>query len=185
MNKTHTYLKARARIIKIIGKELISSEIISLVELVKNSYDADATTVRIYFKDIFSKNGEIWIEDNGVGMSKDKILNVWMELATPEKKLTKGSLRLSKCFERKMLGEKGIGRFAVHNLGDEIELVTRATDDCFKSLFNYEVFMKIGWNKFTADNYLNEIPIEIEERTITPDEEVALCKTYKMVTGVC
>ena len=37
----------RARIIKLLGDELITNEVIAIVELVKNSYDADATFVKV------------------------------------------------------------------------------------------------------------------------------------------
>ncbi|BBB31909.1 histidine kinase [Thermotomaculum hydrothermale] len=163
--KDELSFRPRARLIKIIGEQLISSEVIALVELVRNSYDADATEVFIKLIDIQNpEKGKIIIEDNGTGMSLEKIRNVWLEPATPDKKMEECK-RYSKCFNRKLLGEKGIGRFAVHKLGEKVKLVTRATIDCFGTLENYETVVDINWNKFSEDKYLDEVKIEIETRT--------------------
>ena len=40
-------LRARSRLMAIIGQELISSDVVALIELVKNSFDADARMVLI------------------------------------------------------------------------------------------------------------------------------------------
>lgn len=44
-------LRPRARIVRTIGRDLISNEIVALVELIKNAYDADASRVRIVFEE--------------------------------------------------------------------------------------------------------------------------------------
>ena len=87
------------------------------MELIKNSYDADAKNIEVSLNDIFSDDGEILIKDDGSGMSYEKIINVWLEPATPDKR-AKGEQTFSDCFNRRFLGEKGIGRFAVHRLGE-------------------------------------------------------------------
>lgn len=38
------------RILKMLGEDLIKDEKTALIELVKNSYDADATNINIFFK---------------------------------------------------------------------------------------------------------------------------------------
>lgn len=156
--------KPRARIIKIIGQELISNDVIALVELIKNSFDADAKKIELKLNNIFTSNGEIIIRDDGNGMTFDKIINVWLEPATPDKK-SKNNNTFSNCFERRLLGEKGIGRFAVHRLGNKIELITRATNDCNNTLEDYETVVEIDWNEFTEDKYLDEIPIKVSKNT--------------------
>lgn len=152
--------KPRARIIKIIGQELISSDVIALVELIKNSFDADSLNIELKLNNIFSSNGEIVVKDDGCGMTYDKIVNVWLEPATPDKK-SKTNTSYSKYFERRLLGEKGIGRFAVHRLGNKIELITRATKDNNGTLENYETIVEIDWNEFSEEKYLDEIPIKV------------------------
>ncbi len=153
--------KPRARLIKIIGQELISNDVIALVELIKNSYDADAEEVEIYLNNVFSEVGEILVKDSGTGMTYEKIVNVWLEPATPDKR-SKGENTFSSCYKRRFLGEKGIGRFAVHRLGDKIELITRAKTDCEK-LLDYETKLSIDWSDFTEDKYLSEIPVTINK----------------------
>lgn len=151
--------KPRARIIKIIGRELISNDVVALVELIKNSFDADSKNIEIKFIDIFSKSGEIIIKDDGCGMSFEKINNVWLEPATPDKKSI-SEPTFSSLYGRRMLGEKGIGRFAVHRLGDSIQLITR-TKNKINILDDYETVVEIDWNEFTDDKYLDEIPVKI------------------------
>lgn len=173
--------KPRARIIKIIGQELISNDVIALVELIKNSYDADATEIEIHLNDIFSKNGEILIRDSGTGMTYEKVVNVWLEPATPDKK-SKGEQTFSACFKRRFLGEKGIGRFAVHRLGDKIELITRAKINC-DQLLDYETKITIDWSDFTDDKYLSEIPVKVSKIDV-PQTFVNNSGTLIRVTGI-
>src|SRR5471030_2506360 len=98
-----------------LGEELISSDSVALIELVKNAYDADASEVYIKFTAPLDIGfGEIEVVDNGKGMSLDVVRQAWMEPATPSKvkesKTTSG---------RRVLGEKGIGRFATSRLRSE------------------------------------------------------------------
>lgn len=51
----------------IIGRDLITDDFIAVFELVKNSFDAYATQVDIYFVDIYGNNPKIIIKDNGKG----------------------------------------------------------------------------------------------------------------------
>lgn len=157
-------LKPRARIIKILGEELISSEVIAIVELVKNSYDADATEVNINLDDVYVEAGTITVTDDGIGMSEKKIKTVWLEPGTPDKKTNKPGENISKCFKRKMLGEKGIGRFSANRLGNNILLVSRATLDCFETSQDYETEVAIDWSDFTEEIYLEDVPITIVKR---------------------
>ncbi|MDF1550442.1 MAG: ATP-binding protein, partial [Bacteroidales bacterium] len=72
--------KPRARLLLQLGDQLIKNESIALVELVKNSYDADATKVDIYMENVDDPtNGVIIIEDDGYGMDAQTVKDVWME----------------------------------------------------------------------------------------------------------
>lgn len=67
-------LRPRARIVRTIGRDLISNEVVALVELIKNAYDADANQVRIAFEEpLEPSHGGIVVEDDGLGMSLDVI----------------------------------------------------------------------------------------------------------------
>jgi len=154
--------KPRARIILQLGEQLIKNESIALLELVKNTYDADASKVKVTMQKVNDpENGMIIVEDDGCGMSLDIIKNVWMEPGSDYKervleKLLKENKRTPR-FGRLPLGEKGIGRFAAHRLGNQIELITRAEN-------GPEVYLVINWNLFGKSRYLEEVPVEIVER---------------------
>ena len=103
-----SHLRPRANIIRMIGDELISNDTVAVTELVKNSYDADATRVCIRFSgDISNGAGTIEVVDDGTGMSLDTVLSAWLEPAFSTKRQQRRSGR-----GRRMLGEKGVGRFA-------------------------------------------------------------------------
>lgn len=151
--------KPRARLLLQLGDQLIRNEQIALLELIKNSYDADASQVKIVMKNLDnSKQGIIVVEDNGCGMDMNIIKNVWMEPGSDYKKRIYEKRKRTPKFGRLPLGEKGIGRFAVHKLGDQIELITRKQN-------HKEVYLCIDWKKFEEEKYLNEIPLKIQERT--------------------
>ncbi len=125
-----------ARLLTMIGDQLIKNEKIALLELIKNSYDADANWVQIRFNNfeldkddnnklIAKPDSSIEIEDDGIGMELSVIEEAWLNPATPNKylKKRKGNNRTDK--ERIIQGEKGIGRFAVYKLGSKIEITTK------------------------------------------------------------
>jgi len=156
--KEKLIFKPRSRLLLQLGNQLIRNESIALLELIKNSYDADASVAKIIIKNVDnSEEGEIIIEDNGYGMTPKIIKNVWMEPGSDYKDQIIKQLKRTPKFGRLPLGEKGIGRFAVHKLGNIIELITKAE--------GYpEVYLKIDWNIFKKSGYLDEFPVEIIER---------------------
>src|SRR4051795_12207853 len=80
-------LRPRARIMRTLGDELISSEVVAVIELVKNAYDADATRVLVRFRPPLERgSGGIDVIDNGHGMSLETVLGTWLEPATPFRK---------------------------------------------------------------------------------------------------
>jgi hypothetical protein len=119
-----TSFRANAHLLKLLGDELIGDDRLAVFELVKNAYDADATQVDVELN-LSDKNPNIVVWDlDGHGMSQDIILNKWMEIGT-ESKRNKNWIRSEK-FNRLPLGEKGVGRLAVHKLGSLMQINTRA-----------------------------------------------------------
>lgn len=150
--------KPRARLLLQLGDQLIKNESIALVELVKNSYDADSTLVNIYMDNVDDTDeGIIIIEDDGYGMSPDVVENVWLEPGSDFKSQKIKNNETSPKFNRLPIGEKGIGRFGVHKLGNVIEMTTKSKDE-------NEVFVKINWTDFDKYKYLADVPITIKER---------------------
>lgn len=148
--------RPRARLMELLGEQLIKNHTLALFELIKNSYDADANDVSLVLLNIDKDDGEIEIEDDGFGMDFDTVTNIWMEPAHGHK----GEARIKDIRTPKgrlPVGEKGVGRFAVHRLGTKIELITRAPG-------KPEVCVKIDWLRFEEHKYLDEAPVKIEER---------------------
>lgn len=149
MDKT---LKIRpyARLLTMLGEQLIKNEQIALAELIKNSYDADAEWVKVRFvdfgfdekkKEIFkTKDSKIIIEDNGCGMSMDVIEDSWMNPATPNKKTRENEeIKTTPKKHRIIQGEKGIGRFAILKLGRDIKITTRPEGQNTEYVIDYNL----------------------------------------------
>jgi DNA mismatch repair ATPase MutL len=93
---TRKFLKIRpyARLLTMLGEQLIKNEKIALTELIKNSYDADADWVKVSFVNFgnnyeVNSDSKIIIQDNGDGMTSEIIEKSWMNPATPNKNTKK------------------------------------------------------------------------------------------------
>jgi len=128
---------------RLIGRELITDRITAVFELVKNSYDANSTSVIVDFYNVSSKQDDnrIVIEDNGIGMSFTDIRDKWMVVGTNSKRTKFYS---SPPFNRKLLGEKGIGRFAVDKLGANLIIRTKQIGESnwLNVVINWEEYAK-------------------------------------------
>jgi len=158
MKKLSAPFKPRARLLLELGNQLIKDEGIAVFELVKNDYDADATEAVVSLKNIDSPaKGEITITDDGSGMDWDTVVNAWLEPGTDyrEKQVMEG--KRTKKFHRTPMGQKGIGRFGAHKLGEKIQLITRSSG-------NNEIVVEIDWSDFAKKKYLSDIPVNVYER---------------------
>ena len=160
-------LRPRARLLVLLGDQLIRDANMAVFEMVKNAYDADATTCTIELRNVAEgdpPDASIAVSDNGTGMTIDTVVNQWLEPGTDTRRLQKDAGKRSR-LGRLPLGEKGLGRFAAHKLGRKIQVITRSKD-------SREVVVEIDWDRFDPprhsdkDNplYLDEIPIEVRER---------------------
>lgn len=121
-----------ARTARLIGQENFANAEGAIIELVKNSYDADATVCVIIVDPI---NDSIRILDNGDGMTDKIIRNQWMTIGTDDKKTN------FKSKSRIKTGAKGIGRFALDRLGKSSTLVT-------KTLESESLVWDVNWDQF-------------------------------------
>jgi signal transduction histidine kinase len=144
--------KVSARTAKLIGLENFSNEEGAIIELVKNTYDADAKNCILIFdiKHTISVNdkGEeiklfnnvdsrIFIIDNGVGMTDSIISNQWMTIGTDDKLYQHLSEN-----GRVKTGAKGIGRFALNRLGLITDLITLSNTN------GEGLKWKVDWKEF-------------------------------------
>jgi hypothetical protein len=166
--------RPRARIVRTIGDRLISGPEAAVIELIKNSHDADASYVRITFVPPLSHDeGMIIIEDDGHGMTLEDVEQKWMEPATTDKRDRKLSPK-----GRKLLGSKGIGRFASSRLGRYLELTSSAflregknleQSDADPSAIQTTCIPKIDWQAFEDAQYLEDVRFSVQ---ILPPEVV-------------
>ena len=138
---------------RLIGRDLITDRVTALFELVKNCYDANATEVTVLFENVGTKNpnSSICIQDDGIGMSFTDIKDKWMVIGTSNKR---SNPYTPKPFNRKCVGEKGIGRFAVDKLGDKVNIITK--QESIEEWLDVE----IDWNLyFNCDNNTDNIKL--------------------------
>ena len=106
-----------------LGELLVAKESTALVELIKNSYDADATVVTVFGSNLRdAKNGKLVVQDDGLGMTADEFENGFLRIAG-RTKITAD--RRSTVFGRRYTGEKGVGRLAAHKLAREVRINSR------------------------------------------------------------
>lgn len=168
----------KPRVLSHFGDELIRNEIIALTELAKNSYDANAETctVRFYFdkKDLSNyKPLQIVICDDGDGMSKEDIVNHWLTVGTDYKKQI---LSLKKQPKRIPLGEKGIGRFGVHKLGEKITVTT-------KKLGKKPISFEVDWKKLDKAKTFEDFSIPIVTENVSFDRDKGLTYVIENIKG--
>lgn len=157
MNKS-THFKANAGLKDILGRGLIYDDNIAIIELVKNSQDADSPKVEIEFinAESLSEQSKLLIRDNGTGMDMFDIENKWLNMAYSEKR---GTLKSNK---EAYAGNKGIGRFSCDRLGSQLILYTKKENSIPLKLY-------INWNDFenkTINDEVSSIPLKIEELSI-------------------
>lgn len=156
VTNTKPSFRTRARIILQLGEQLIRNEAIALLELIKNSYDADASKCDVtIYKPEDEENGKIVIQDDGEGMDLKILDEAWLRIGTDYKGTRPD--KISRRFKRLRLGEKGIGRFGVHRLGREITLITRAKN-------NPEYVLRVDWDKVDDSEFVEELPVKIFKR---------------------
>ncbi len=117
-----------------------SNEESAVLELVKNAYDAQSPDVTITIS-----GTQIIIEDNGVGMNREKIIEAWMHVGKSDKKYIVGEGETA----RVLAGSKGVGRFAIARLGAKASVFTKMKGQ-------EAVLWKTDWNTNTLEPYLEE-----------------------------
>ena len=136
-------------VIRQLGAELVSDEVTALLELIKNSYDADASYVRIVIDTEGtctipginkSHKGYILVEDNGFGMDKETLLKSWLIISYSNKREVNG-VKPKTPKGRTPLGDKGLGRLSTQRLANSCEIFTRKEGkEAFHVGFNWSDF---------------------------------------------
>lgn len=159
MTTRKVFFRPRARLLLLLGDQLIRDPGVAVFELVKNAFDADSPNATVTMSRVEDPaRGQIIVEDSGVGMDADTVSNVWLEPGTDYRVTQKEKGNPTPKYKRVPIGEKGVGRFASHKLGNKIRLITRSAG-------SQEVLVAIDWeNDFKQKRYLEEVEIKVEER---------------------
>ena len=119
-------LRMHPRVFAALGKDLVTNDVVAVMELVKNSYDAFAENVWLTFDNDDALGPCLEIRDDGAGMTRNIIENVWCLVATPFRESNSVSKKGSK--ERRVVGAKGLGRLSVARLGNSLTMLTQAKE---------------------------------------------------------
>lgn len=139
-----------ARTARLIGQENFANAEGAVIELVKNSYDADSS-ISLILIDTFSDT--LYIFDNGDGMTEKIIRKHWMTIGTDDKRTNFKSNK-----ERVRTGAKGIGRFALDRLGRKCNMLTKQTNDEAQ-------FWEVDWGQFdNKDSVISDIKAKLSQR---------------------
>lgn len=152
-----------------LGEELITDEVQALVELVKNSYDADATWVSVTI-DTRSKNslgrqytdaeGTIIVEDDGHGMDEDTIRGGWLTIANSPKRKLKAAGRVT-LRGRTPIGDKGLGRLGSQRLARNVEIITHSREQP-----TLEQYIAFSWGDFRETSNLGDVSVRYEKKNV-------------------
>lgn len=136
---------------KLIGRENVSKLDGAILELVKNTYDADASICLLYYE---KETNTLYIGDNGTGMTEKIILKHWMTIGSSSKKV---DFKTKK--GRIQTGAKGIGRFALDRIADNCNLLTISE--------NEHLIWKVDWSVFEFGQKITDITAELNKTNIT------------------
>lgn len=167
LNTKQLHFKTNVQLKSIIGKDLINDDNIAILELVKNSFDANAKSVKVKYLNLKNNDDEninnfsnltsrLIIQDDGIGMDINDIKDKWLNIAFSEKKQNK------KRHNRRMAGAKGVGRFSCDRLGEYLNLYAKTSKNT-----NYYK-LTIDWKKFEIedeDKEIQSIPLDFVELT--------------------
>jgi signal transduction histidine kinase len=186
--KKFPHFKTNVLIKSILGKDLINDDNIAVLELVKNSYDAGAKTVDLYFKNLGASEPqdkpsssvtvdldkktegpnqiaepEILVVDTGSGMSKKDLEEKWLNIAYSDKKYEQNKKK------RLMAGNKGVGRLSCDRLGKKLDLFTRTHRGKL-------MYLSVNWLDFEKEHRpkleIQDVPLSLKETNLTHFESV-------------
>ena len=131
-----------------LGDLLVGRDSTAIIELVKNSYDADATFVRLDASDLGDPSAAmLTVEDDGNGMTLDRFKTAFLRIAGRDKEQ---GFRRSPRYSRAYTGQKGIGRLASQKLANVPNSVVAAQEDL-------GVYACIDWKVIDQQDTSNEL----------------------------
>jgi signal transduction histidine kinase len=148
---TSERLRFSTAILRLLGEELNPSPDQGILELIKNSYDADAKNCTVELKGVHVKGGSIVLKDDGVGMTSEEIRNGWLIVGDSMKSRSETSPS-----GRLLVGSKGLGRLGALRLGRKVELTTRP-----KIEPGIQYRMEIDWAAFEDAKVVEDVELSV------------------------
>ena len=142
---------------RVLGRELITADEVAIFEMVKNSFDAGADQVNLFFDE-----NSIIVADNGSGMTYDDIRGKWLFVAYSSKREEEPPKDFRDVVAKRgqYAGSKGIGRFSSDRLGRQIILQTR-----HEGAHSTVHKLVINWHRFEENDkeHFDDIPVTYTE----------------------
>ncbi|MFK3907430.1 ATP-binding protein [Pseudomonas monteilii] len=157
-----------------LGEELVPNLDQAIIELIRNSYDADAKECTVEIKLDKANGGTIVISDNGSGMTSHQILNNWLVLGGSSKESTKLTPK-----GRRTVGDKGLGRLAALRAGSSVEMVTRHEDSPTGEAYS----ITIEWSKYDNAKVVEEVDLPLEKSSRTEPGTTTTLRGIKRTLG--
>ncbi len=174
---TKAHIRFSPDILRRLGEELNPSADQGILELVKNSYDADARRCVVELRDTDQAGGTVVIKDDGDGMDIKDIREGWLVLGrSPKSK--RGITRLG----RIPAGSKGLGRLAALRLGTSAILKTNP-----RQQKGVQYKLGIDWDAFESTNVVEDVALEIkrsENSDRTSGTEIELRGLRRRITRI-
>lgn len=153
---------------RLIGRENVSKLDGAVIELVKNTYDADASICILYYDE---KMDTLYLADNGIGMTTEVIKRHWMTIGRSSKKTSFVSNS-----GRIQTGEKGIGRFALDRIADKCQMLTGTISKDTKLLWT------VDWRIFSSGKNITDISADLETSNIGFDDFLHECTNKEVLS---
>ena len=150
------YFDVDAYTARLIGRENVSRLEGAVSELVKNTYDADASCCILYYED---STQTLYLADNGCGMTSVIIKKHWMTIGNSSKKKTYLSKK-----GRIQTGAKGIGRFALDRIGDRCTMYTKSATETLE--------WSVDWSNFRDGTPLTNVEADLDTVSYSATEFV-------------
>lgn len=147
------HLKFSPDILSRLGEELNPNPDQGIVELVRNSYDADAVNCRVELKNTDRPGGQLRVTDDGTGMNADSIRSGWLVLGRSPKQE-----KVISDLGRRPVGSKGLGRLAALRLGAAARVLSRP-----KLEPRNQYRLEIVWSRYDTADVVEAVPLEDSE----------------------
>lgn len=164
--------KVDTHLFRELGQLLVGRDSTALVELIKNSYDADATAVHVYARHLDTPDrGYIRVDDDGTGMTREEFETGFLTIASRTKETHS---HRSEIFRRRFTGAKGIGRLAAHKLARMLEVKSTKHAELVHDVPE-TISASLDWDRIESHTTFDELSgdqsaIKVQSRVATQEE---------------